>query len=136
MNFNFNVYKENNIIYGAEDKDNYVQPIFNIATTKRCLKNVTINDITYKKNTIVILDISDDGPEFGQIQKIYLVDDKVLFKCTPINTIGFNSHYFAYSTNVNINDEQFIYYDKLAIRTPCLMFVRNGANFVATRHIL
>lgn len=76
------------------------------------------------------------APAFGEIQEVYLVDDKIHFKYTPFHSVGFNKHFFAYSVVKHDGEGPTIEHSELASRNPCLSCEIDGVTYIATRHIL
>ena len=133
MNLKFSKYY--NISYGSQVQCDSVDHIFPQSANKKALSKIIINEITYSINTIIIPNIYDDGPEYGKIEQISTLDDKVFFHYKPFAIIGFDCHYFAHSV-VEVHESKLIDFNSLAVTTPCLMFVRKNTSYIVTRHIL
>lgn len=89
------------------------------------------------KKTIIVVDFNEDGPVFGQIDNIYIVDTHVFFEFIPIFILGFNSHYFAYSVSLSQSERLIINYNELPTKIVCLYFnINDDDHFVATRHVI
>ena len=105
MHLKYAKYETKYIEHGPEIEDTSVYYNFPQATTKKTLKKVTINGITYKHQTIVVVSMDDDSPCFGEIESIYLVDNKYFFKYKSFKAVGFNYHFFAYSLReINVKE--------------------------------
>ena len=120
INIEFSKYY--NISYGSQLKWDSSDHLFPQSANKKALNKIVINDITYSLNTIIIANIYDDGPEYGKIDKISIVDDKILFHYKPFAIIGFDYHYFAHNVG-EVHELKLIDFNSLAVTTPCLMFV-------------
>ena len=59
---------------------------------------------------------------FGKINKIFVADDEIIFQYLALRTIGFNTDYFAYSVTYLDTVEHKIAFNKLATKSPCLLF--------------
>lgn len=136
MHFQFTKYKKRYITCGPSIIDHSIHIHFPTANMKRAISSVTINNVTYKKGTIIVANILENGPEYGEICSIYIIEDEIYFRCTSFNLIGFNSHYFAHSVALNIENKQVVNYDSLVIKTPCLLCEKDETIFIATRHIV
>ena len=128
-------YKDMYVTYGHELTDNLISDYFQIKSNKKSLKSVRINDGTYASGTIIATEITEYGVQYGEIDKVYSVYSDIYFRYIPLESIGFNSHYFATSVLNKINDRNIVNYKKLVTRTPCLMYKKNGL-FIVTRHVL
>lgn len=130
--YKFISYKHLNMKDDSEENDNFSSNYFQNPESKILISCVMINDFTYKKNTIIVVNIGEIFPTFGEIQSIYVQNNKVYFNYIAFNVIGFNQNYFAYSVekDCSINN---ICYDALPTRVPCIIDNKEGATFIATR---
>ena len=128
-------YQTKYIEHGSEIEDTSVYYNFPQATIRKTLKKVTINGITYKHQTIVVVSMDDDSPYFGEIESIYLIDNNYYFKYKCLKTVGFNYHFFAYRVR-EINVKEIIQYDFLRSTTPCIFVEINSVSYVAPRYRL
>ena len=94
IDFNFGNYGDIYITYGSEivNQWNY---IFLQNPRTNYLRKEKINDLLYKIGTVIVIEICDDEPVFGRIEKINVINKKIRFECTII--ISFNRNYFANS---------------------------------------
>lgn len=134
MHNKFSKYDRMYIAYGPELNDT-VNAYFPTAQTIKLINNITINDVKYSAGIIIVANICKDGPCFGKIDKIFVVDDNIFFTYMPYKIIGFNYHYYAHSV---IADETIrkIDYDSMTTHTPCILSIINNVHYIATRHIL
>lgn len=136
MGSQYGKYKDNYVTYGLKISDDSVNIIFSSSKVKYAIQNVTINSFYYAKDTIIVINSSDEMPMFGQICNIYVVDNEIVFQYIKLSTIGFNSHYFAYSVSYTDDEEYSIAYDLLTTKLPCLLFELEEALFIVTGHLL
>ena len=54
----------------------------------------------YVNGTIIVTKITDDGPVFGKITKIYEVSGEIHFLINEIKVNYFKFHYHAYKVNI------------------------------------
>lgn len=58
---------------------------------------VKVSGTLYKKPCALLLGVTDDYPQYGKLQKVYILDsDRVAFYVQILETTSFNSHYHAY----------------------------------------
>ena len=133
MDLQFAKYEYNYIAYGPKVSDN--SDIYS-SNVKYAVKHVTINGFCYKKDTIIVVDNKDNTPMFGKINKIFVVDDEIIFQYLALRTLGFNTDYFAYTVTYLNTIEHNIAFNKLASKSPWLLFEEQNALFIATRHTL
>lgn len=136
MHFVFDVYQDPFVTHGSEISDDSVFFHFPHATTRKTLRSVQINDVTYKRESIIVASILENGPVFGKIEKIYVVDNSIFFKYVPFRTIGFNNHFFAFSVVEDSANRKIIEHNCIALRSPCLLYEINDTSYVFVRHIL
>ena len=116
--------------------DDSVNIIFSSSIVKYAIQTVTINNFSYAKDTIIIIDSSDETPMFEKMCKIFVVDNEIVFQYIKLSTIGFNTHYFAYSVTFIDDKEHSIAYNLLTNKLPCLLFEQEDALFIVARHLL
>lgn len=64
--------------------------------------------------------MGENGPIFGEINKIYLVND-VIHLNTPFEIIGFNINYFLFSVIVN-NKKDYVHCYKILTMNKKILF--------------
>lgn len=131
MHLKYAKYKKLYITHGPEIKSEYIER-FGLKDYKT-IKNVEINDYTYKAGTIII--VTDDKGlfSFGVIRNVFVVDGEVEFKYSELQLIGFSRHYSAYSVIMRKTEDKFVKYTELAKRTPCILVERKDILYVVTR---
>ena len=127
-------YKDNYITCGRKILDDSVNIIFSSSIVKYTIQTVTINNFTYAKDTIIIIDSSDETPMFEKMCKIFVVDNEIVFQYINFSTTGFNTHYFVYSVTFIDDEEHSIAYNLLTNMLPCLLFEQEDALFIVARH--
>ena len=135
MKFTYSKYKNVYVTYASKVLDNAINIYFPNAESKIMITNFKVNDFTYKQGTIFVADIGENLPCFGEIDKIYLVDNDIYLKYNMFQTFGFDEHYFAYSVSIT-QIQKFIKYDSLDFRTPCIIDEKEGIQYIATRYRL
>lgn len=119
------------ISYGrAESKNVYVQ--YPTDTRAIFYSSITINDVQYKSDVVIQIP-GDDFTNFGIIRKVYVAENQICFEYTPLESIGFNQHYFAHNVIEHSSSLEYINYSSLDKRYPCVYFTRNKFKYVATR---
>lgn len=136
MHFQFSKYEHLYVTYGSEVEDDEVRTDFPSAESRKTVKSVTINDVTYKPGTIILAKSFEHGPGFGKIHKVYVIGSHIIFKIIPFKLIGFNTHFFANSVIECTEKKDFINYNSLPLRTPCLLYEIDGMSYIATRHTI
>lgn len=59
------------------------------------------NGLLYKPSCVLVLQIEDDYPVFGQLQSIYVVDSNAIFFSIQLyKTFDYNTHCHAYLVSV------------------------------------
>lgn len=134
--FLYSSYKDSFVTYGNEILDDSISRHLPLSKSKRTVSSVTINDVTYKTGTVIVASISENGPVFGKITKIYVVENSIFFKYVLFQTIGFNKHFFASSVVETCIDQKIIQQDCIVSRTPCLLYQKEDILYVFVRHIL
>ena len=122
MQYKYAQYKNLNINYGPAINDDSINIHFQDSLVRQTLSNIIINDIKYKAETIIVATIGENCPGFGEIDKIYLVDNEIYFRYIPFYVIGFNTHYFAYSVVADMEKKLIISYDSISVKTPCTIY--------------
>ena len=77
MNLKFSKYNSRNVSYVFSTHGDSINTFSTF--TKKKLGKTTVNNIMYSIGTIIIGNILEDGPEFGKIQKIYLINNEIFF---------------------------------------------------------
>lgn len=124
------------ITYGKKLSSDIINNYFPMHKTKLHISNVIINDVRYSEDTVIIVSMDEDGPVFGKIVNVFIVDDTILFQYTTYVLAGFDSHICAYSVIENSDNFNIIEYNSLASTVPCLMFSINKTDYIISRHIL
>ena len=135
MNLKYEKYQEMYITYGKEIPDNSKFLYFPGSENKKTLSNIKINDLTYKHQTIIMINVDQTLPGFGEISNIYLVEGKIYFEYIPFKVYGFNEKYFAYSVEYD-DVRKLISYDLLHSRLLGIICEKNNRLYIATRHRL
>lgn len=117
MNLNYLVYDDLKIQYGWEVHSHLAKTTFDTAVSATEYRSVTMNNIRYKKDTVIITDINEDS-----VDEVY-------------NSVCFNSHYGAYDV-ISRKMSDFIDYKSLTITTPCLLFEVDKQKYIVTKHVL
>ena len=73
---------------------------------------------------------------FEKMCKIFVVDNEIVFQYINLSTIGFITHYFAYSVTFIDDEEHSIAYNLLTNKLPCLLFEQEDSLFIVARHLL
>ncbi|OXU22871.1 hypothetical protein TSAR_010190, partial [Trichomalopsis sarcophagae] len=72
------------ITYGKNLSSDIINNYFPMHKTKVHISNVVINDVRYSEGTVIIVSMDEDGPEFGKIVNVFVVDDTILFQYITI----------------------------------------------------
>lgn len=123
-------YKESFVTH-RKNINNEIYLIFPVSKSASEVNSVTVNNFTYKKDIVIVTNIVDDVIEFGKIQKIHLVDTKIILDYTPYVAVGFDSHVFGYSVS-KMHESKRIDYDELPTSTPCLLFTLMEDEYIVT----
>ena len=57
---------------------------------------VKIDNITYRKPSALLIGVENDYPLFGKLEQIFVVNNRVLFYITQLETLYFSDHPQAY----------------------------------------
>ena len=127
----FSSYEDKDVTYSlSEDhSDDY----FEVSDYTKVLKNVEIGNYRYKPETIIAASFEKISPEFGEIDRIYLSENKIYFRYIPLVTSGFDDHLFAWRVSANTSERKVVEYDSIANRTPCVPVIIKGIQYVTTR---
>ena len=124
-------YNVSNIILGKiiNNCDLEIQNFFPSIEHSPIYKSVQINGKIFLKDSIVVTEITDDGPSFGRIEKIYAIFESVYFLIFKINVIYFKKHFYAYK--VNIEKEKAMFDVKsLPKIDPCILVRKSEDNYI------
>ena len=129
-------YKDEYITFGHRERDDSYINLQSPRSVRYILSYVKINDFTYKANTTIVANISNELPEFGKITRVYLLDDEILFEYIPLKCLGLNKHYNAYDVYAASSIRKFLAYKRMSCRTPCILHEINDTDLIViTRHI-
>lgn len=135
MYYNFVTYQDMYVKYGHSVENDYDVSIhFPLAKEKLSMNNIKTNDFNYKIGTIVTVDVTNTHPVFGEILKIFVIDQMIFIKYCLFKTIGFDKHYHSWTVVKKYWVENLIKYTLLPSRTPCLLFEEEGEKYNATRY--
>ncbi|XP_008189972.1 uncharacterized protein LOC103311913 [Acyrthosiphon pisum] len=91
----------------------------------------------YKPKTILTLDIlNDNNPQFAIVNNVFLyAQDRVIFECNILTTIGFDEHYYCYEITLpETNNIHYVFQDSLLSHvTNTLNIVSNGTKYITVR---
>ena len=62
-------------------------------------KWVKVNSILYQKPCALLLRVEMDHPVFGNLEDIFVIDNRVLFQLSVLETSNFNVHLQAHTVN-------------------------------------
>lgn len=95
--------------------------------------------IFYKPGIILTLEVNLDGCLFGEVNKILIGKSKIpYFIVTPLQSVGFDCHFYAHEVLHNDNNNQIGYYiNEISDTTPSIIRVLgNGKQYVTLRYAL
>ncbi|KAJ8682599.1 hypothetical protein QAD02_018391 [Eretmocerus hayati] len=134
MNSHFKAYEDVYRTDGKVMKDNsLVQLLYPTAQQKKELHSITLDGVTYGKETIIVIDEEDGGFFFGKILNVFVIDEQVIFRYNPFSEYGFHPHFFAYLVNLESDVTCFIDYKSLSVKVPCLLFVIRQHQLITSR---
>ena len=64
---------------------------------------VKMDGITYQKACTLPLRIENDHPEYGRVEDMFIIQNRVTFFVTVMETSSFNTHFHAYVINSTTN---------------------------------
>lgn len=98
------------------------------------LKHVEILGNMFLDETVFVTRITEDGPQFGIIKKIFYCNG-VYFEAIEFETINFNHHYQAFNVQCNsIKPNILINVDLIPQIPPCLLCEKKDDVLIATRY--
>lgn len=140
MSFKFIEYNDQGITFGSEEKhvNSDIKKLFQNCQNLRMYTSVTINDITYNEDLVIVMKIDSTGPTFGTTKNICVCQDKIYFVCIPYYLIGKDEHTHSYSVipAKESDDRQVIAYDSLPTRVQSLLFKDKNDYLIVCRHSL
>ncbi|KAJ8682514.1 hypothetical protein QAD02_018306 [Eretmocerus hayati] len=95
--------------------------------------NIQICGKNYKKGTVFLADVDDNGPEFAKVHSIHKLHGKLYFYVCQIQVIDFNTYYHAYEVQDNDRPNKLICVDDVPRYGPMLMLKKLDSHFVVTR---
>ncbi|KAJ8684895.1 hypothetical protein QAD02_020688 [Eretmocerus hayati] len=95
--------------------------------------NIHICGKNYKKGTVFLVDLNDNGPEFVKVHSIHKFHNKLYFYVCTIRVMDFNTHYHAYEVEDNNRPDKLVCIDDVPRYGPVLMVEKLNCHFVATR---
>ena len=124
-------YNERNVTYTTATNASSDE-FFNITEEYEALSSVEIENFKYKLKTIIVENF-DVSPEFGEVDRIYLIGKRIFFRYIPFVTVGFDNHMCAWSVVINLSDRNIIEYDDLGNKVPCISMLQSGIQYICTR---
>ncbi|XP_066592936.1 uncharacterized protein [Prorops nasuta] len=116
-----------------EENDLEIQQFFPLVTFAKSYNFIQICGKQFSKGSIVVVKVTDDGPLFGEISKIFAIGKETFLLVTEMDCINFKHHFHVYNvemlasrTLVNVND--------LPRIDPCLLITLNNKKYVITRY--
>lgn len=96
---------------------------------------VEICNTKYSVGTFVVSNFQKSEIEFGQIEKISKVEEKLVFHLKIFEEIIFDSHVHAYIVQ-STNKTECVNPDNLPKITPCLSVTKKNVHYIATQYKL
>ena len=98
------------------------------------LKNIEILGKPYSVGTIIAIRISEEGPQFGIVKKIFSCDN-IYIQAKELDTLYFNDYYHAYSVSSNVQKpDVLINVDLVPRLPPCLLVIKSKEELVIMRY--
>ena len=84
--------------------------------------------------TIFVSRISEEGPEYGIVKKIFS-SDNIYIQAKELDTLYFNHYYHAYSVSSNVHKpDVLINVDLVPRLPPCLLVIKSKEELVIMRY--
>lgn len=97
---------------------------------------VEVEGFKYKIGTVILIEITEDLPIFGKIDKIYVSNEGIKFLMYTLNTIAFDSHYHAYYVSKSVSPTLSKDLKAMSGMIPCLLTEKKTGLYVSTRYAL
>lgn len=135
IDFYFQKYEDEVIEYCKIVGTKLAKSLFYEARDKKEYKNITINNIKYSKDAIIVTDINEFGIEFRKIKNLFVVDSLIKFKYVPFETQFFDDHFFGYKVDLKKNS-YLINFSYIVSKTSCLLFTIEDSSFIVLKTTL
>lgn len=102
------------------------------------LKHVEILGKTFSTETVFTLRITEEGPEFGNMEEIFYCNDSLFyFHVKPYENLYFNHYYHAYSISSNTDKANVLVNVNLIPRLPpCLYIKKQDEELIVPRYAI
>ena len=94
---------------------------------------VRIQNVKYKKNSVILIDLSRDAPVFGKIERIFSLNNKIHFECFPLYVVGFDKHFHAYTVLLDFGNLLSVSSEEILCRKPCVMYEYEDTTYIVTK---
>ena len=105
-----------------------------------CYDFLEIDGIMYRCGTMVVTDLSGSEKEFGKIETIKVINEKIIFKIKSFEEIVFDSHYHIYRIARNQQKDREIFHSDLPTVMPVtslkITLADGDCHCIVPRHVM